>query len=350
MNYDITIIKSKEEAKRKVLIIYTGGTFGMRKNEQGALEPCPFTEIETLVPELYHLGVDIQINAFRTPMDSSDVDHTCWIELATTIETNYELFDGFVILHGTDTMSFSASALSFLVQGLQKAVIFTGAQLPMGSLRSDAKRNLISAIQIAADYTNGTATVKEVALCFNTELHRGNRSKKLESTHFKGFHSENYPTLAQIGSNIDYNYTALLNGSNLLTLFTKMDAAVGVLKVFPGITKVYVENVLLKSELSGVVIESFGSGNVMKTDWLLKTIAEAINKGIVVTNVSQCLEGKVVHGKYAVSRELEAIGVISGGDMTFEAMYTKLKFVLSNYQGTLVKDKILTPIVGERSV
>ncbi len=319
--------------KAALLIIYTGGTLGMDYNDEGELSPLDFDHVLSKLPILKDLKLSLSVISFDPPIDSSNIKIDQWGDLARIIEHHYQDFHGFVILHGTDTMAYSASALSFMLHNLNKPVIFTGAQLPIASPRSDARENFIGALEIASDYKNGAPIVSEVCVFFNHLLIRGNRSKKVESNHFDAFESENYPTLAEAGISIDYNFNVLaLHDPNArMTINTQMDDSIVVLKLFPGINKSTV-GALLNSSVKGVILESYGSGNVPDEPWFLNQLSEAIENGVCILNVSQCSGGKVVQGKYQTSGRLDQIGVLSGRDITTEAAVAKLMYALANYQ------------------
>jgi len=314
-----------------ILLIYTGGTIGMVNDPvSGSLIPFDFDHIIKQVPELNEFGYELSSIAFDPLIDSSNLNPGVWVKIAELIKENYEKYDGFVVLHGTDTMSFSASALSFMLDNLQKPVILTGSQLPIGTLRTDGKENLITAIEIAAAYKNGQAMVPEVCIVFENQLFRGNRTTKHNAEHFNAFYSYNYPDLAKIGININYNYSAIHYPSQPrnLEVSTEMDPNIAILKLFPGITKQVVNAILNTKGLKGVVMESYGAGNAPTDSWFINSIKEAIDKGIIIYNITQCAAGSVEMGLYETSLELLNLGVVSGKDITTEAAITKLMFIL----------------------
>ena len=339
------------ESRASILIIYTGGTLGMDYDESGSLIPGNFDHILSRLPVLQELHLKLSVISFDTPIDSSNVLPGHWADMARIIEKQYDRFDGFIVLHGTDTMAYSASALSFMLQGLCKPVIFTGAQLPIGSPRSDARENFITALEIASDYRNGQPVVPEVCIFFNHLLIRGNRAKKVESTHFDAFESENYPILAEAGIVIDYNFAAIKKaGMGELQVNTAMERNVALLKLFPGITESTVRSILGAGHVKGVILESYGSGNVPHEDWFLGCLKEAIREGCVILNVSQCNGGRVIQGKYQTSSALNAIGVLNGADLTTEAAVTKMMFVLAQCKSPKeVLEALIRPIAGEIS-
>lgn len=317
--------------KPAILLIYTGGTIGMVKDfTTGTLKAFNFDQLLERIPELQLLDCTIDTYSFDDPIDSSDMNPEHWITIAEVIEKNYNDFDGFVVLHGSDTMSYTASALSFMLKNLSKPVIFTGSQLPIGDLRTDAKENLITAIQIAGLQENNQPVVKEVGLYFEYKLYRGNRTTKISAEHFNAFTSPNLPHLAESGVHLKVSEHLLddFYTSNRLEVQKELDTNVFVLKIFPGITQSVLEAVLNIPGLKGVVIETFGSGNAPTQFWFINTLQKAIDRGIKIVNVTQCWGGSVDMGKYETGSALKQIGVISGHDITTEAAITKMMILL----------------------
>lgn len=318
-------------------------------NDSGSLVPCGFNQILERVPVLKELHVNISVISFKEPIDSSNVHIEHWQLLASLIYEHYENFDGFLILHGTDTMAYSASALSFMLEGVNKPIIFTGAQLPIASPRSDATENLVTSLEIAADKKNGKPIITEVCIFFNHVLLRGNRAKKVESQHFDAFESENYPILAEAGITIDYHWSYLKPyAKDFIRLNMEMDNNIVVLKLFPGLNQATAAGILLADTVKGVIIESYGSGNVPNEQWFLDILKESVRKGKIILNVSQCNGGRVMHGKYETSSELDKIGVISGHDLTSEAATAKMMYAMAQFPNLRDAKKCLrTPIRGE---
>lgn len=348
-------IKTKADGKNdvKVLVIYTGGTLGMVYDAQtDSLVPFDFAQIPDNLPEMARLDFEISVLTFDHLLDSSNMNPVVWVQLAKIIEEKYSHYDSFVILHGTDTMAYTASALSYLLENLNKPVILTGAQLPIGVARTDAKENFITALEIAADQTHNRPIISEVCIYFNSVLLRGNRARKNESVQFNAFESENYPVLAEAGIKIEYNkpYLKHFEQDAILNVHQTLDENVIILKLFPGITEKVVRNVLEIKELRGVVLETYGSGNAPTDEWFLKLMKEFIDKGIIIFNVSQCNGGRVSQGRYQTSQFLQEIGVVSGADITTEAAITKLMFALGQSEDIQeVKTILKKSVAGEMS-
>jgi L-asparaginase len=317
-----------------VLLIYTGGTIGMIENaETGALEPFNFSHLRSNVPEIQRLNFGVNPFLFDPPIDSSDVSPEKWQEMVRVIETNYDRYDGFVILHGTDTMAYTASALSFMFENLTKPVILTGSQLPVGKFRSDGKENLITALEIAADKNaEGRPMVPEVCVYMQNLLMRGNRTLKVSADDFSAFNSPNYPYLAEAGVDIRYEDKFILTPdySPSVKFNYGLDPHISVLKLFPGITREVVEAQFSVAGLRGVVLETYGSGNSPSASWLIDILHDAVRRGIVIVNVTQCMYGAVEMHRYENGQNLEKAGVVSGHDMTTEAALAKLMFLFGS--------------------
>lgn len=301
----------------------------MQDVHSGELRPFDFKALAHQIPELNKFDITLSSIAFKNPIDSSNMQPEVWVELVQTIQKNYTKYDGFVILHGSDTMSYTASALSFMLENLNKPVVLTGSQLPIGMIRTDGKENLITAIEIAAAKEKGRPIVTEVCIYFEYKLYRGNRTFKYNSQHFDAFKSPNYPVLAEAGVHIDYNRNALLKpkGKNL-KIHTSLNNNITVLKLFPGINQHITSAIINAPHVRAVILETFGAGNASTQDWFTQELKRAINKGIIILNITQCLEGKVIQGMYETSSHLKKLGIIGGGDMTFESAVTKLMFLL----------------------
>lgn len=305
-----------------VLLIYTGGTIGMYKTEQGSLRPFDLQTLNTQIPELNSFDIDLQAISIDHPIDSSNMSVATWVQIGQLIEKNYKNYKGFVILHGSDTMAYTASALSFMLENLNKPVILTGAQLPIGVRRTDAKENIITSIELAAQ-----SNIPEVCVYFEYHLLRGNRCTKTNAEHFEAFKSPNFIPLAEAGLQIKYNPIGYDHNQKNLILNTNFSEQVLVLKLFPSMKPELIASIL-ELNYKGLILETFGTGNATTSNWFLDSINKATKKGKIILNVSQCLSGSVSHGLYETSSKLEALGVISGHDMTIEAAVTKLMFLI----------------------
>ena len=339
----------------KVLLIYTGGTIGMNRNPRtGALEPFNFEHLLKNVPELQQVSTEIDTYQFNPPIDSSDMSPALWVDIAHVIANNYNRYDGFVILHGTDTMAYTASALSYMLENLTKPVILTGSQLPIGQLRTDGKENVITSIEIAsAKYQDGKAMVPEVCIYFNGHVMRGNRTTKQSADNFNAFESFNYGHLADAGVNINYHRSRILmpDYSKPMQPRFVLDPSVIVFTVFPGIQEELIRHVITTPSLRAIVMRTYGSGNAPQYPWLTKALKEATSQGKIVVNISQCMAGSVEMGRYDTGYQLKEAGVLSGYDSTVESAVTKLMYLQGIYSDWhQVRNYMSRSIRGEISI
>ncbi|WP_372757274.1 asparaginase [Mariniflexile sp.] len=340
-------------ANPNILLIYTGGTIGMIKDfKTGVLKAFDFKNLLDKIPELLLLECAIETVSFKDPIDSSNMNLEYWVQIAELIEFNYDNYDGFVVLHGSDTMSYTASALSFMLENLTKPVVFTGSQLPIGDLRTDAKENLITSIQMASLQENGKPVVKEVCLYFEYKLYRANRTTKLNAENFKAFASLNYPELAESGVHLKVNADYLLKPDleKKMIVHKDLDPNIALIKLFPGITEAFLKSVLTTEGLKAVILETFGAGNCTTESWFLSLLKETINRGIHIINTTQCVGGSVMMGHYETSNQLRIMGVVSGKDITTEAALCKLMYLLGlNMSEKEFKTNFETSLRGEMS-
>ena len=336
-----------------ILLIYTGGTIGMIKDfETGALKAFNFDELLQNIPELKLLDHHIDTISFDRPIDSSNMRPDFWLQIAEIIEGKYDKYDGFVILHGSDTMSYSAAALSFMFENLSKPIIFTGSQLPIGDLRTDAKENLITSIQIAGLQKHGRPVITEVGLYFEYKLYRGNRTTKVNAEHFQAFASPNYVPLVESGVHLAVNEVALWkpNRRRKTKLHRGLDDQVALIKIFPGINRSLLEHILSKEDLKGVILETYGSGNAPTEEWFVDLLKKTISRGVIIVNVTQCIGGSVAMGQYETSTQLKKIGVVTGKDITTEAALAKMMYLLAQDLSPKVFKTIFeTSLRGEMS-
>lgn len=338
--------------KPRILIVYTGGTIGMIEDPKTkALRPFDFSHLMENVPKVKMLDYKIDNIQFSQPIDSSDMDPDHWKTIARSIADNYDSYDGFVVLHGTDTMAYTASALSFMLGNLDKPVIITGSQLPIGEVRTDGEENLITALQIAADRRpDGKTTVSEVAILFENYLWRGNRATKRSADNFNAFKSNNYPQLAKIGLGIQFNYDALARHCHPqpLTPYYELDTNVVSIDLFPGLSEQNLRYQLANPGVKGIILRTYGAGNAPTSQWFIDAVSEAVQRGVVILNVTQCVNGGVHTNRYVSGDLLAATGVISGHDITFEAAITKMMYLFGRgLDAEQVKKLIAEPLVGE---
>jgi len=337
-----------------ILLIYTGGTIGSFEDpETRSLRPLEFEQLNAFIPELKKIEAHIEVVAFEKPKDSSDIQPEDWVLLVEIIEKNYHRFDGFVVLHGTDTMAYTASAISFMIENLQKPIIFTGSQLPIGKIRTDGKENLITAIEIAsAKKLDGSPIVPEVCLYFEFKLYRANRTFKYSAHHFNAYQSPNYPFLAEAGVTILYNESAIMPlPKKEIQFYNVLDSALAIFPLFPGFTKQVAENVILQPGIKALLLHTYGFGNGPIVLWFYELLKKALENNIIILNITQCEQGAVEMGRYETSRMFRDLGICSASDMTLEAAVTKMMYLLGKYpnQPNLIKAEIQQSLRGERN-
>ena len=346
---------TKNPSEISILILYTGGTIGMTHNPRtGALESFDLEHLCANVPEMNHFGFVIETMTLNPPIDSSDMEPEHWGKMAGIIKDNYEKYDGFVILHGTDTMAYTASALSFMLENLGKPVVITGSQIPIGQLRTDGKENFLTSIEIAAAKDkNGNPMVPEVCIYFESKLMRGNRTTKINSEGFNAFRSFNFPALADAGIDIKYESHLIRHpkADKPLHVTTQMDNRVAVVSLFPGIREEVLSSLLNSNDLRGVILKTYGSGNAPRKKWLVTLLSDLCKRGVVVVNITQCSKGSVEMRRYETGLQLLNAGVLNGYDCTIEAMITKMMFLLGKYKDIeTVKRLMCEDIAGELTV
>jgi len=338
----------------QILLIYTGGTIGMLKDyKTGALKNFNFDKLLKHIPEINQLNCNVHSISFKNPIDSSNMSPKNWLMIAEIIEKNYDLFDGFVVLHGSDTMAYTSSAISFMFENLTKPVIFTGSQLPIGDLRTDAKENLITSIEIASAQENETPIISEVCLYFEYKLYRANRTTKINAEQFEAFSSPNFQPLAISGVHLNFNKQLIYKPKNrkALKVRKKLNNNIVVLKIFPGINKNVVNSIVTIPKLEGIILETYGSGNASTELWFINLLKKAIQDGVHIINVTQCAGGNVIMGHYETSVPLKKIGVINGNDITTESALAKLMYLLGeNIPKNDFKRVFETSLRGEISI
>jgi L-asparaginase len=335
---------------KRILVIYTGGTIGMVKDKKsGALLPFDMSKIYEALPVLREFNCELDSYRFDPIIDSSNMKPEYWIGLVEVIEKNYNKYDSFIVLHGTDTMSYTASVLSFMLENLGKPVILTGSQLPLGMIRTDGRENIIGAVEIAS---SDSVQIPEVCIFFEDRLYRGNRTTKINAEYFEAFYSGNYPSLAKVGINISYKKHLFLDfPSEPFKVYKELNDNVALIKLYPGLKEDYLKAMLSMKNLRGVVLETFGSGNAPTEEWFIDALKESIAKGVIIFNVTQCKAGAVVMGHYETSAHLAEIGVVSGHDITTESAIAKLMFLLGNFDDKKqIIEMLSNPLRGELSI